>query len=102
MPSEANLRVVLDPATAASFKRDRQRLRDHFAKLGERCSFQRDTPPLNVVGGYKFPDAPIVDLCPSAPKPPAVAPESRPDLQIPDDLSIPPFLRRDLKTKVAS
>jgi hypothetical protein len=93
MPSEANLRVALDPATAASFKRDRDRLREHFRKLGTQCLFQRDTPPVNIVGGYKFPGAPKIDLRPTAPKPPAVAPESRPDL-IPDDLSIPQFLRR--------
>jgi hypothetical protein len=90
VPSEANLRVALDPATAASFKRDRDRLRENFRKLGENCLFQRDTPPVNIVGGYKFPNGPTIDLRPSAAKPS----DRRGDLEIPADLSVPKFLHR--------
>jgi hypothetical protein len=62
IPSEANFRVALDPATEALFERDRRRLREYFRKLGAQCLFQRDTAPVNIVGGYRFPDAPKVDL----------------------------------------
>jgi hypothetical protein len=77
--------------------------------------FKRDTPPLNVIGGYKFPDAPIVDLRksatvismrrPAAPAP--IAPKASERVkkvlieQIPDDLSIPDFLRRQPKKLAA-
>jgi len=37
-----------------------KRLKDHFAELAKDCLFQRDTPPANLVGGYKFPGAPTV------------------------------------------
>jgi hypothetical protein len=61
-----------------------------------------------VLGGYKFPDAPIVDLRKSAtvipmrrPAPAPIAPKADERVkalieQIPDDLSIPDFLRRPL------
>jgi hypothetical protein len=53
-------------------------------------------PPVNILGGYKFPNAPDIDLKSDR----ALADhsmtvtESRPDLKIPDDLSIPQFLCR--------
>jgi hypothetical protein len=54
--------------------------------------------PVNVIGGYKFPDAPKIDLCPvetesNDPKVRALI------ATIPDDLSIPDFLRRPLPPK---
>jgi hypothetical protein len=71
-----------------------------------RTIIKRDTPPISVTGGYKFPDAPVVDLSPtkcasvvaihspteSADHADCVGSTLRD--QIPDDLSIPEFLRR--------
>jgi hypothetical protein len=58
-------------------------------------------PPVNILGGFKFPNAPVVDLNPIPPKPEKqkFSPEQQKRLdeflaQIPDDLSIPAFLRR--------
>jgi hypothetical protein len=63
----------------------------------ERCLINRDDPPVNILGGYKFPDAPAVDLT----APPAAADGVRsdwkpcvPSVPIADDLVIPAFLRR--------
>jgi hypothetical protein len=47
-------------------------------------------PPINVLGGYRFPNAPAVDLA----LPRATAPAA-PITFAGDDLSIPAFLRRD-------
>jgi hypothetical protein len=47
--------------------RDRARLKEHFAKLAKDCLYQHDTPPTNIVGGYKFPNAPVIDLAPTTP-----------------------------------
>ena len=58
-------------------------------------------PPVNILGGYKFPNAPVVDLNPILPKTEKqkFSPEQQKRFaellaQIPDDLSIPAFLRR--------
>jgi hypothetical protein len=49
--------------------------------------------PVNVVGGYKFPDAPKIDLCPTETG--SNDPKARARIvTIPSDLSIPDFLRR--------
>jgi hypothetical protein len=54
---------------------------------------QAPRPPVNIVGGYKFPGAPPVDLNPSNVKPvSARLPAAR--LLIDGSLDIPDFLRR--------
>jgi hypothetical protein len=61
------------------------------------CLIKRDGPPVNIVGGYRFPDAPVIDLNPIEPKSQVIALKpaaTRPGLVIPDDLSIPAFLLR--------
>lgn len=59
------------------------------------CVFKKRTPPVNVVGGYRFPDPPTIELDPqaSSTRSPTAACVSG-DFTIPDDLSIPNFLRR--------
>jgi hypothetical protein len=59
------------------------------AKAEERCLIKRHHPLVNIVGGYKFPDAPKIDLDPPIAK--VQSPPSA-NLTIPDDLSIPVFL----------
>jgi hypothetical protein len=53
-------------------------------------------PPVNILGGYKFPAAPDIDLGAPAESPTLNrSPDSNPHLaQMPDDLTIPDFLRR--------
>jgi hypothetical protein len=83
-PPPANLRIEVDAAAEARFQRERQRLREHIRKLGEACLFKPDTPPVNVLGGYKFAGAPKIDLRPSAPKPPPNPAGDKSGLQILD------------------
>jgi hypothetical protein len=59
---------------------------------------QRHHAPVNVLGGFKFPDAPAIDLSPIRSKPVLAFENStpvNPSYAIPDDLSIPDFLRCD-------
>jgi hypothetical protein len=72
--------------------RNRALLRDHFRKQAARCLIQPHHPPVNVLGGYRFPGAPVVDLTPKD------APEAKHTMPpIPDDLSIPAFLLRQMQ-----
>jgi hypothetical protein len=48
----------------------------------------RTTPPVNIIGGYRFPGAPAIDLRPARAAPPA------PAIPIGDGLEIPLFLKR--------
>jgi hypothetical protein len=72
----------------------------------ENCLIQPHHPPVNILGGYKFPNAPTIDL--SAARHAATAPDgvhadSNPYLtlnQIPDDLSIPTFLKKDMSMNI--
>ena len=73
-------------------KRNKAMLRAHFSDKAAECLIQPHHPPVNVVGGYKFPGAPVVDLT----APVKSAPMSPAQCGIPDDLSIPQFLRRSL------
>jgi hypothetical protein len=67
--------------------------REHNAKAEEKCFIKRPDPPVNIVGGYKFPGAPAADLNPSDAKP-VSAPSPTARLLIDDSLDIPNFLRR--------
>ena len=71
----------------------------HFP-TGNRCLIQPHHPPVNILGGYKFPDAPIIDLSPL----PAMVDGVQSDWKacLPSDhatlpdLSIPDFLKREV------
>jgi hypothetical protein len=95
---EINLRIPLDSATADRTARTN---RGYWAG-GTKAALQPHHPPINVVGGYKFPDAPEIDLNPTSPAPviepsaPAPIASADRDLSIPADLSIPNFMRRTL------
>jgi hypothetical protein len=63
--------------------------REANAAAEARCLIKRDSAPANVIGGYRFPDAPAIGLRPTTPvatKLYAVVPG--------DGLDIPDFLRR--------
>ena len=69
--------------------------REYNVKAEATRLIKRHSPPVNIVGGYKFPNAPAIDLVPR-PNQPTPAQLQRLLLsQIPHDLSIPPFLCRD-------
>ena len=62
---EINLRIPLGLETIARLNRAHVDLAEHRKSQADLVALiKRDTPPVNVVGGYKFPDAPTVDLSP--------------------------------------
>ena len=77
---------------------DREVLWENFranAKFWTAAWIQPHHPPVNILGGYKFPAVPDIDLGAPAKSPTLNRPpDSNPQLaQVPDDLSIPAFLR---------
>jgi hypothetical protein len=89
---------------------NRRLLKAHFAKAGERAAIQRQHMPLNIQGGYR-PNYRVLKLNDgtdagqrSLPDPiipgfgydrqPELKPQPRTSPQLPDDLTIPDFLRR--------
>ena len=76
-------------------ERNKAMLRAHFRKKAAECLIQPHHPPVNVLGGYKFPNAPVVNLTPVEPAP---MPTTNPLYPKPgtDPLEIPDFLRRPL------
>jgi hypothetical protein len=65
--------------------------REYNAAAEASCSIKRPDPPVNVVGGYKFPGGPVIDLAPIT----RSSPPPANDTAVHDDsLDIPEFLRR--------
>ena len=86
-----------DPKIAASNAANARFWRQARQAAEREALFQRDTPPLNVIGGFKFPDAPEIDWHPaSSPRDRSAEP------LIGDGLEIPPFLDRKLWNRGAS
>ena len=75
---------------------NRNRLMAHFAESAKACLFQRDTPPANLLGGRRFAGAPTAaELGLTKSETTTVTTETaRLIASIPDDLSIPDFLKR--------
>jgi hypothetical protein len=78
-------RVVAGPEVPEINIRNPRKAKQRTAR---KALIKRNTPPINIIGGYKFPGAPKVDLrpTPAAPRAPSVL--------VGDGLDIPPFLRR--------
>ncbi|MFZ2079887.1 MAG: hypothetical protein WAV38_25220 [Xanthobacteraceae bacterium] len=70
--------------------RNRALLREHFRRLSAKALIQRHHAPFNVLGGYRFPDAPEIDLSPIA----TAAPAPTAPAVVGDGLDIPGFLLR--------
>lgn len=92
---DVNLRIPLDPDFARRIARVHN---SYWEKKALICSAD---PPINIGGGYKFPGAKTIDLNPPAAKVTSkkldAATKAKADeliAQIPDDLSIPDFLKR--------
>lgn len=72
--------------------KNRAALRAHFAKLAKHCLIPPHHPPVNVLGGYRFPGAPVVDLAPITR---SFLPRANDNAVSHDgSLDIPAFLRR--------
>ena len=91
--------LPLDPELAARLERAH---RDYFEyrrrakrQAARKAQIKRHHPPVNLLGGYRFPDAPQLDLSP-LPEPSSWAVTSRwePSATATDCPGIPEFLRR--------
>jgi hypothetical protein len=91
---EIDFRVPLEaPASKAN-----REFREYLKRESAKAIFQRDTPPLNIIGGYRFPEAPHVGLSqPATPAPPKAS--AGPPID--RGLDIPTFLRRATYTPVS-
>jgi hypothetical protein len=74
--------------------RNKAMLRKRFREQVAGCLIQPHHPPVNVLGGYRFPGAPGIDLKP-VPEQQSVAPKSPTPTFDSDALEIPEFLRRN-------
>lgn len=94
---EVNLQVPLDPGLTDRLKRARAELVEFDRKASRSASrealIKRHHPPVNVVGGYRFPSAPVVNLSPIEPAPVTVE-AARLIATIGADLAISDFLKR--------
>jgi hypothetical protein len=96
---EINLRIPLDPIAAAGIERGLKPFREYLNHTASLVQIQRRHPPVDVLGGYKFPNAPAIDLSridAISVMPPMWRASARTDLAIPANLSIPEFLRRPI------
>jgi hypothetical protein len=86
--SDRQLRLATTDANAVE-RSNRTTNRQHRRAAGTAALIQRDTMPVNIVGGYKFPNAPQIELT-------AGDPQSRqnPTLAIADGDDLPAFLDR--------
>ena len=80
-----NLRIPPELPTPSRADRG---FREYIRRESAKALFQRDTPPVNVIGGYRFPGAPQIDLSPPR------TPQAPAGPMIGDGLDIPAFLRR--------
>ncbi len=70
------------------------------ANSEEKTLIKRHHPPVNILGGYKHSDAPVVDLAPSNPATSEVRQDKA--LFTDDRLDIPEFLRRTARPPEAA
>jgi hypothetical protein len=66
--TEINFRIPLDPELVARLKKVHAASEAAWRKAAwhakRRALIKHHTPPINVIGGYRFPDAPVIDLSP--------------------------------------
>jgi hypothetical protein len=58
--SEINLRIPIDPDTAARLEYGLRPLRAHLDSVASATLIQPQNPPVNTAGGYKFSNAPKI------------------------------------------
>jgi hypothetical protein len=92
-PPGINLRVPPDPPTSKANAAFAEYWRKTKRRAARKAIIKRTTPPVNAIGGYKFPKAPTIDLKPiSESSKIATSKPSQPFIG--DGLEIPDFLRR--------
>ena len=84
--SDRQLRLATADANAVE-RSNRTTNRQHWRAAGTAALIQRDTMPVNIVGGYKFQNAPQIDLTGGDPHSP-----QNPTLAIADGDDLPAFL----------
>ena len=79
-------------AIGAAVKQARRANRGHWVKAGNGALIKKHHAPVNVIGGFKFANAPVIDLgtVPTASSDPTPLPASTEG----DGLDIPDFLVR--------
>ena len=86
--SHRQLRLAAADANAVE-RSNRTTNRQHWRAAGSAALIQRDTMPVNIVGGFKFPKAPQIELTAGDPQSP-----QNPTLAIADGDDLPAFLDR--------
>jgi hypothetical protein len=86
--SDRQLRLATADANAVE-RSNRTTNRQHWLAAGAAALIQRDTMPVNIVGGHKFPNAPQIELTAGDPQSP-----QNPALAIADGDDLPAFLDR--------
>jgi hypothetical protein len=70
---EINLQIGLDPELQARLDRAHRGYLEHREKAkraaARKALIKRRHPPVNIVGGYRFPGAPAIDFSPIDPPP---------------------------------
>ena len=90
-PEQSDRQLRLATADANAVERsNRTTNRQHWRAAGTAALIQRDTMPVNIVGGYKFPNAPQIELTAGDPQ----SPPHNPTLAIADSDDLPAFLDR--------
>jgi hypothetical protein len=96
--TEINLQIRLDAELAARLDRAHagyfEAARKAKRAAARKTLLKRHHPPVNIVGGYKFSDAPAVDLSPIEPTQWAIPSYWKPARAGADVPDIPDFLRR--------
>ena len=90
-PEQSDRQLRLATADANAVERsNRKTNRQHWRAAGTAALIQRDTMPVNIVGGYKFPNAPQIELTAGDPQ----SPSHNPTLSVADSDDLPVFLDR--------
>ena len=91
-----NLRLAAVGADDAVKQADKTNRR-HWSEAGAAARIQRHHAPVNVVGGFKFPDAPQIEIAPIGKVSPQIPGPVLVDVgNGGDPLEIPAFLKRPL------
>jgi hypothetical protein len=103
---EINLRIRIDPELIARLDRTHAGYLENQKKAKRRAARQalikRKRPPVNVLGGFKFPGAPTIDLSPSPAPGWAMTSNWKPTDGGAEFPPIPQFLRREVPAAPAT
>jgi hypothetical protein len=84
--------VGASEAVEALNRTNARHLREYNGAAEAKCSIKRREPPVNITGGHKFPNAPVIELALITRS--SVPPANDTAVNHDDSLDIPEFLRR--------